>query len=1043
MVKNFKARMRSKPAPELYEVEIAQKNGNILPVEASVSIKKEGKKTIGIVATIRDITERKKAEEALRQSEEKWRLLVENVPDIIMNVNRKGTILAINRVVIPGVSVEEVIGKSIYDYMPSKYAKTVKKSLDYVFRTGKTDVYEILGTGPKGSESAWYETRVVPIKQKNKVTGVIQISMDITERKKAEEALYESENRYRTLFEKSPISITLIDKKGVIIDCNKSTEKLIGFSKKEIFGKPFEKLLTLKPEDLPKLKNIYNKLLEGHKVKPYKLEIIGKDGEKRIINVTTSLVKRGNEAVGFQVIARDITESELAEQALKESEELYRTLVETSPDAITFTDLDTNIIMLSPKGFKDLGYDNPEELIGKSAFDLMDPEDKPRISKYVQEIIETGKVKNAEFNLLKKDGSKVPIEFNASLILDEKGEPKAFLGISRDITERKKTEIALRESEEKYSNLFQKSNDAIVIHDLEGNILDVNQRVLDFFGYSKDEIMKVKIAGLHPKRELKKSKKAFKSVAKDGFVNFEIDFKKKNGEIFHAEVSSSLFEIGGKQVVQGIVRDITERRKAEEALQESEERYRHIFEKSPIGIGLATIDGEVVTSNKAMGIITGYTEKEFKKINLIDTYENMGDRLELVEVIKRNGGVVDFPVRLKRKDGTPYEALLTVTKVNIGGKDFFQTICQDITERKKAEEEIKKLKEFNESIVQSMDEGIMIMDEEGYITFVNPKIEKMLDYKRTKLVGEHWSDIFARDYHRRVRDSYAENLRGKHDRFEAVLVKKNRTELPVMISASPQFKDDAFNGILAVLTDISDRKKEDIAREELMRYKLKRGSTYLIEEKELDKGKDVVYELYKNHFNGVIITREHPEKMSRDIELKLPLFWMTNDPKDKMSVRPEFPLLEKIIDDNIDRDTFVFLDRFDYLVTQNNFKDALNFVQHLNEIFYTRRGILIISLDPDTLTPQELSLLEKETTRLEVKREEKLTADLMDLLEFVHSRNRVGDSPSYKQIGDEFRISRTTTRKRIRDLIDKALMIERKSGRFKYLFLTEKGKDLI
>jgi DNA-binding MarR family transcriptional regulator len=170
---------------------------------------------------------------------------------------------------------------------------------------------------------------------------------------------------------------------------------------------------------------------------------------------------------------------------------------------------------------------------------------------------------------------------------------------------------------------------------------------------------------------------------------------------------------------------------------------------------------------------------------------------------------------------------------------------------------------------------------------------------------------------------------------------------------------------------------------------------------------------------------------------------MTNDPKDKMSVRPEFPLLEKIIDDHIDRNTFVFLDRFDYLVTQNDFKEALNFIQHLNEIFYARKAILIISLDPDTLTSQELSLLEKETSTLEKRHEERLSADLLDLLEFVNRHNRVGDSPSYKQVGDEFRISRTTARKRIKELVDKGLLTEKKSGRFKYLVLTEKGKDSI
>jgi PAS domain S-box-containing protein len=759
------------------------------------------------------------------------------------------------------------------------------------------------------------------------------------------------------------------------------------------------------------------------------------------------------------------------------------------------------------------------------------------------------------------------------LIRDENSNPLEIVGYWVEITERKKAEEALRESEEKYSNLFHNSNDAIIIHDLKGKILDVNKSALDLFGLSRKEALKLKVPDLHPPEELKKSKGAFKRISKDGFISFEINFKKKNKEVFPAEVSSSIFEIGGKNVIQGIVRDIAERKKAEEALKESEEMYRSLIETSPDAITVTDLEGKItyvsdraveftgfkkakeligrnafefidqidhdlalknlektlkkgylrnteytmlkrdgsrytgelnasiikdtlgnpkafigitrdvtqrkqaeealreseekfrslaeqspnmiyinkmgtiIYANKECENVTGYTRKEF--------YSPDFDFLTLTapesrEMVKGNFArhmkgqeVPPYEYSLITKDGKRMDVINATKMISYGGEPAILGIVTDITERKLAEKEIKELSKFNESIVQSMAEGIMILDEEGIITFINPKIESMLGYKEQKLIGEHWENIIVPDYHKRMRDCYAENLRGEGSRFEAVLKKKNRTELPVSFSATPQLKDGIFNGILAVITDISERKKQEIAREELMRYKAKRGSTYLIEERELDRGKDLVYELFKNRLSGVIITREHPEKIRKEIDIKLPLYWMTNDPKDKMSVRPEFPLLEKIIDDHIDRNTFVFLDRFDYLVTQNDFKEALNFIQHLNEIFYARKAILIISLDPDTLTSQELSLLEKETSTLEKRHEERLSADLLDLLEFVNRHNRVGDSPSYKQVGDEFRISRTTARKRIKELVDKGLLTEKKSGRFKYLVLTEKGKDSI
>jgi len=125
-------------------------------------------------------------------------------------------------------------------------------------------------------------------------------------------------------------------------------------------------------------------------------------------------------------------------------------------------------------------------------------------------------------------------------------------------------EAALKESEEKYHNLFEQSNDAIFVHDLDGNIIDVNQKALDFFGYTKSQILSLKVLKLHPDYVLCKSQLAFETITQMGSVNFEIDFRKKNGSIFPASVSSSLFEAGGKKLIQGLIRDITSQRKAEQ-----------------------------------------------------------------------------------------------------------------------------------------------------------------------------------------------------------------------------------------------------------------------------------------------------------------------------------------------------------------------------------------------------------------------------------------------------------------------------------------------
>jgi PAS domain S-box-containing protein len=255
-----------------------------------------------------------------------------------------------------------------------------------------------------------------------------------------------------------------------------------------------------------------------------------------------------------------------------------------------------------------------------------------------------------------------------------------------------------------------------------------------------------------------------------------------------------------------------ERKQAEEALRESEERYRHILEQSPIGIGIASLDGKVVTANKAMQVITGYSLEELKKLSLADIYESIEDREALLEAVSRYGSVVDFPVRKKRQDGTPYDALLSISRINIGGNDFLHTICQDITERKQAEEEIRWLKEFNEGIVQGVAEALLIEDATGIITFVNPALELLLGYTADELVGRHWQTIVSKEEVEQVQQKASRRPSDVSEQYETHLLAVDGTKIPVIVNARPLFEGEIFTGVLSAFTDITERKR---AEEEL------------------------------------------------------------------------------------------------------------------------------------------------------------------------------------------------------------------------------------
>jgi PAS domain S-box-containing protein len=242
-------------------------------------------------------TERERAEEALRESEEKYRTLVEQ--------SLQGLVIAQDippRLVFANFAMAEILGYTVEELLslspeetemlvhPEDQAAFFQRYQDRLAGKPTPPRYEVRAIRKDGAVR-WVEMFAGRIEYCGK-PAVQAAFVDITGRKRAQEALRASENRYRTLFEKSPASITLLDKSGVVIDCNESTEKLIGYSKEEIIGEPFEKLPTLDPKDLPKLKETYEKLSKGLEVEPYELEIIRKDGTRRWINIINSLLQR-------------------------------------------------------------------------------------------------------------------------------------------------------------------------------------------------------------------------------------------------------------------------------------------------------------------------------------------------------------------------------------------------------------------------------------------------------------------------------------------------------------------------------------------------------------------------------------------------------------------------------------------------------------------------------------------------------------------------------------------------------------------------------
>jgi PAS domain S-box-containing protein len=256
-------------------------------------------------------------------------------------------------------------------------------------------------------------------------------------RNRAEEALRESEERYRMLFESSPNLVALIGLDGKIIDCNNMAGNITGVSREEIIGKPFMELGVLINEGMPEYMALFSRALKGEDIEPSEVKVIGKSGEIHWLEVYPAFLKKGDEISAIQVIAHDVTERRRAEEALKLSQEYSRNIIDSSLDMIIAVDMDRHIVEFNKAAQETFGY-RPEEVLGEHVDILYaDPQEGLRVH---QETLNKGQCIQ-EIPDRRKNGEVFPCFLSASVLRDARGEVVGVMGVSRDITERKRAEV--------------------------------------------------------------------------------------------------------------------------------------------------------------------------------------------------------------------------------------------------------------------------------------------------------------------------------------------------------------------------------------------------------------------------------------------------------------------------------------------------------------------------------------------------------------------------------------------------------------------------
>ncbi len=587
---------------------------------------------------------------------------------------------------------------------------------------------------------------------------------DITERKAVQEALRHSEEKYRMIFRYSPVGILHFDETGTITDLNDKCVKMIGSSRDRLIG-----LNMLSQLQDWKIKECVKKALCGH-VAYFEGTYSSVTAEKLtpISSYFGPVVNEKNLPIGGVGIVEDLTDRIRAEQELRDSEERFRTLVQNLMDPVLIMDFDGSIHFANDAAFELFGVPSDQDVSSIGIESFLSPENYDKVLADLSTVRSTGGPLITEYPITTSFGEERWIEASGHLTLWH-GEPKDIISL-RDITERKFTENAIRQSEERYRSLYRMVRlmcdnvpDLIWAKDLDRRFIFTNRAICDrlLCADSTDEpVGKTDMFFAERERTAQPENPEWHTfggicldsdsiVMNTGQTQRFDEFGNVRGEFLHLDVHKAPLrnEKGEMIGTVGCGRDVTKERAIEEALRESEYRYRDLFDKAIDLIYTHDLDGNYMSCNAAVNALFGYTPEEFLKMNFREILHPDHLEVAMQNMVKKIDGTMDttgpYEVLIKTKTGISKWVEVVSRTIREGGKPVsVHGICRDITDRKLAEQELAEAKHYLDRIINSIADPVFVKNENHQWVLLNEAYCNFMGYSAKELLGKSDYDFF-------------------------------------------------------------------------------------------------------------------------------------------------------------------------------------------------------------------------------------------------------------------------------------------------------------